>query len=47
MPKHVGVFIRVMYTVSRSAYVGKYIDCGNLHGMSIIEYSIQFRIFCK
>ena len=26
MPKHVGVFICVMYTVSRSAFVGKPVD---------------------
>jgi len=33
VPKHVGVFICVMYTVSQSAFVGKYIDFRNMHGV--------------
>ena len=38
VPKHVGVFICVIYIVSWSAFVGKYIDCRNMNGISNIQF---------
>jgi len=32
--KHVAVFVRVMYIVSRTAFVGKYIDFRNVHDVT-------------
>jgi hypothetical protein len=41
--KHVAVFVCVTYIVSRSAFVGKYIDFRNEHDVSNINYEPMFR----
>jgi len=40
--KHVAVFVRVKYIVSRSAFVGKYIDFRNVYDVSNINYESIF-----
>ena len=35
MPKHVGVFSCVIQVVLRIAFVGKYVDCRNMHVVTL------------
>ena len=37
VPKHVGVFICVMYITSLRAFVGNFIDCRNMGGMNNVK----------
>jgi hypothetical protein len=49
MLKHVGVFMYIMYIVSQSAVVGKYIDCRNMDGIGNIKkggITVQ-HFFCR
>ena len=44
--KHVALFVCVTYVVSRSAFVGKYIDIRKVNDVSNIKHEPMFHTEC-